>query len=290
MSLQEVLIGRARPWALAGALAVACVLPRLSTDSSLEDERGGAAGSDAAAAGSAMGGKATGGTAPTSVGGHDTAAAGDGTDPGFGGSAGATGVGLGGGADAAGAGGAAEAPLPGCGDGTRTPDETCDDGNLLACGTCSASCRKATPLAPASGTISIGPDAVADGETFVLHDGFGPIPFEFDDDDQLDTDGQVISFSQPLNVEAVRDAIVAAVNAAPGLAIIAVAGDAGTVMLTNEHQGPVGNHAITDLVSSSTFTHTGMSGGAGYDCPEGTGCFNNDSCASARCELGVCVP
>ena len=51
----------------------------------------------------------------------------------------------------------------------------------------------------------------------------------------------------------------------------------------------MGNHAITDLVSSAAFTHTGMSGGAGYDCPNGSGCFNDDSCTTQHCELSLCA-
>jgi cysteine-rich repeat protein len=150
--------------------------------------------------------------------------------------------------------------LPGCGDGTRTPDEACYDGNVLACGTCSATCRQATPLAPATGTISIDADAVVDGETFVLDDGFGAIPFEFDDDDQLTSDGKVIKFSQPLNGQALRDAIVAAVNEASGLGITAVAGGTGTVMPTNDHLGTVGNHAmpVAPVIDLTAYPQAGV--------------------------------
>jgi hypothetical protein len=44
------------------------------------------------------------------------------------------------------------------------------------------------------------------------------------------------------------------------------------------------------LWSARALETTGMSGGAGYDCPNGTACFNDDSCTSQHCELGLCAP
>jgi hypothetical protein len=125
-----------------------------------------------------------------------------------------------------------------------------------------------------------------------MDDGFGGVDFEFDDDDAWDDTLTRIRFTAAAlaSPNALRDLIIEAVNS-DNLGIIAEAGTSeGEVVLTNERPGSAGNHPIMDQVNSSGFTHTGMSGGAGADCPNGTGCFSGDTCTSMSCIQDLCAP
>jgi cysteine-rich repeat protein len=181
---------------------------------------------------------------------------------------------------------------PTCGDGMLDAGEVCDDGNTSPCGTCSADCLTATPLAPARGTIQVAAGAVIDGERFTLDDGFGAVDFEFDDDMTWPAGIARVGFSAAGSANALRDAIIAAVNNMNnGLAITAYAdSEEGKVLLVNDNDWGAGNRPITDQVSSSAFTHTGMSGGAGRDCFGGIGCTSGDDCdESFLCTADVCT-
>lgn len=137
-----------------------------------------------------------------------------------------------------------------------------------------ASCSLADVVVPAAvaatGSIDCDSGGTAviplDTETFVLNDGVNPaVTFEFD------TDGSVVQTATLRQVDIslattdndVRDAIIAAVNGAPTLAITASSGGAGIVSLVNDVTGSFGNRAITDTVTGASFVVTGMSGGAG---------------------------
>jgi hypothetical protein len=202
------------------------------------------------------------------------------------------GVGGGGAGGNAGAGGSAGSSGNGsttCGNGTRDGAEACDDGNALECGQCAAGCGMLKMLAAATGSITVS-GVVQDGERFILDDGNGGVVFEFDSDGMAPTDIPIIRFDFP---DEIQTALIEAVNAeSNGLAITAVAGDEpGEVLLTNDDLGGLGNRPIVDEGSGAGLTITGMSGGMGRDCPEGTGCRVANDCAwDHECSAGVCSP
>jgi hypothetical protein len=263
---------------------------------------GASQGGTGAGTGGSDGGEAGEGATAGGTGGQTGGSAGKGGAAGNGGAAGAGRGGAGassGGASAgtttsgAGGGGAGSggSGSPTCGDGTPDPGEACDDGNTSSCGTCAADCLTATPPAPARGTLQITIGAVMDGERFTLDDGFGAVDFEFDDNMMWDNGVPRVGFSPVNSANDLRDAIIGAVNNPNnGLAITAEAGtQEGQVVLTNDNDWGGGNRAITDQVSNAGFTHTGMSGGAGYDCLGGTGCTSGDDCdENFVCTMGVC--
>lgn len=115
---------------------------------------------------------------------------------------------------------------------------------------------------------------VLDTETVVIDDGpNAAVTFEFDDDDSVvETDTlRKVDISAAADDDDVRDALIAAVTAAPVFNMIAVSGGAGLVSLTSTTRGTVGNVAITNTVVSGNFATTGMSGGANGSLPAATG-------------------
>ncbi len=104
------------------------------------------------------------------------------------------------------------------------------------------------------------------GENFTLKDGLGGIvKFVFDLTDiyEQPMTGPVVAvvdLSGVTTADGVRDAIIAAVNAAP-IAITASSGGAATVTLTNDYAGPQGNSPIPENVANGTFAATGMANG-----------------------------
>ncbi|MGF1469802.1 MAG: DUF4215 domain-containing protein [Sandaracinaceae bacterium] len=185
---------------------------------------------------------------------------------------------------------------PICGDGRLRGAELCDDGNQEVCGQCrSASCASApVAAAPAMGSLTL--TAVpADGETFTLNDGgtdgAPPTVVTF----ELDTDGAVaggnvaVDLSSASVIADALDAMESAVDAAADLnleATVEVAMD--RVSLVNLEDGVAGNQAVIE--TSAVMTATDMTGGEARDCPAGTGCGDDDDCASGSCVAEVCEP
>jgi hypothetical protein len=66
--------------------------------------------------------------------------------------------------------------------------------------------------------------------------------------------------------------------------------DGGTlVRLEQIADGSRGNQPIIDSVQSNGLVVTGMSGGAGHDCPPETGCTRDEDCAGDNRDIGECV-
>lgn len=109
---------------------------------------------------------------------------------------------------------------------------------------------------------------VLDTETFVLDDGVNPaVTFEFDDDSSVSETNtlRAVDITTAADDDDVRDAIITAVTGAPALLMTATNGGAGIVTLTHDHEGTIGNQAITETVVSANFAVTGMASGAGGD-------------------------
>jgi len=123
----------------------------------------------------------------------------------------------------------------------------------------------------ASGTITcVAKASLVDGETFTLHDGYGPLVFEFD----VDGSGVLVASNQRINVltdttaEEVETRAITAINAATHLdgtaiKITAANGGSGIIALTNDVSGSVGNQLIAESVASTSFVATNMTGGGG---------------------------
>ncbi len=126
--------------------------------------------------------------------------------------------------------------------------------------------RVGTPVA-ATGTITtVAGASLVDGETFVLNDGINAaVTFEFDNNASVVPTAtlRAVAFTAGDSADTVRDTIIAAVTAAPTLAISAVSGGAATVSLTNDNVGYFGNKTITETVANVGFVVAGMSGGTG---------------------------
>jgi cysteine-rich repeat protein len=174
-------------------------------------------------------------------------------------------------------------PLTGavCGDGsTNAPDEVCDDGNTNACGTCNASCST-VQFSFATGLIdATGSGNMRDGETFTIGDGIHPpVIFEFDKDGTTSPVHIRINASTgsaDVMATTIRNAINGVGASLEITAMITFPLD--FVRLTHDQRGSFGNQPITDTVAYSLFVVTGMSGGAGVDCPEGTRCKMDSDC------------
>ncbi|QRK11816.1 DUF4215 domain-containing protein [Archangium violaceum] len=175
-----------------------------------------------------------------------------------------------------------------CGDGTVNGGEVCDDGNTLACGTCDAACS-ANQLAKASGQISITDvSSLKDRETFTLNDGIHPpVVFEFDNNGSVSSPRIRVNIAGLSTSTEAALSIVTAINGVGTELQISATSSGNIVTLTNDMHGTFGNTLITETVTGSGFRVNGMSGGAGYDCPEGTRCA-----VDADCDIGglVCRP
>jgi cysteine-rich repeat protein len=163
---------------------------------------------------------------------------------------------------------------PYCGDSIQNGPEACDDGNTSVCGSCSATCAQ-VQLAKASGAITVvSSAAIQDGDTLTISDGIHPsVTFEFDRNND-GTQGEVIFW--PTNPSLLSLEIKIAINNS-GLNVIAQS-SGNAVTLSNSQFGEFGNQPVTTTVPSSGLTVSGMSGGAGANCPSGTGCTRNEDC------------
>lgn len=181
-------------------------------------------------------------------------------------------------------------PLTGryCGDRLVEPGvEMCDDGNGLACGSCSADCRMNLVPTAAVGYLMNAAAltaASAEGKTFSLLDGVRTDRLGF----EIDTDN---SFSLPnIRVDIATNGpvqgIITAINAS-SIMIDASDSGGGNVRLVNQLLSGKGNQPIETTIPTP-FMVMGMSGGAGGDCPMGTGCRSNGDCASNSCAGLVC--
>lgn len=114
---------------------------------------------------------------------------------------------------------------------------------------------------------------VLNGEQVVIPDGVNTaVTFQFNSGAVLETDTlRKVDISGAADDNDVRDALIAAIAAAPVFNIVGTSGGPGLVDLTNTTRGTVGNVAITDTVVSGNFATTGMTGGANGSLPTATG-------------------
>ena len=170
-----------------------------------------------------------------------------------------------------------------CGDGITNGSEVCDDRNTQSCGTCSSTCT-AAQSAKATGTINALAEAqLLDGETFSLSDGINrPVLFEFDKNGAVQGTNVRIALTAGSTSTVVADAMVAAINGVPGSLSITAVRSARQVLLTHDSPGGFGNQVLTEQVANVGFSVFGMSGGAGFDCPTGTGCLSDSDCQPGR--------
>lgn len=174
-----------------------------------------------------------------------------------------------------------------CGDRMVEPGvEACDDGNADACGACNADCTMALVPTAATGMLMnvAGLSAANDGQNFGLFDGVLPDYTGF----EIDVNGAVqpsfrrvdLTTGNPVN------AVITAINGSPVSITASDAGN-GNVRLVNQLLNGRGNGPIMTNIPAP-FAVMGMSGGAGGDCPTGTGCTNNGVCTSNSCSSGTC--
>jgi cysteine-rich repeat protein len=176
-----------------------------------------------------------------------------------------------------------------CGDGVvDVAHEACDDRNTSACGSCNATCQMTQASAPAVGVV-VCPKGMEfiDGETLTLNDGVNaPTVFEFDFGGGVAGGHVAIALTSGDGSSTVGSQVKTKINAiGAGLAITAT-NSSGTVNLTNDRASVAGNAPIIETVVTPNFTVNGMSGGAGGDCPSGTGCKTNNDCVSGVCGAG----
>jgi len=118
----------------------------------------------------------------------------------------------------------------------------------------------------ATGSIDNTGATVADTETFTLDDGINTaVVFEFDDTNSVVQSDVLrkIDITGIATDLALRDAIVAAINAAPVLELTASPDLLldGVTLLVHDSEGTVGNVTITEAVADAGFVVSGMSGG-----------------------------
>lgn len=125
---------------------------------------------------------------------------------------------------------------------------------------------------PLNGEVAVGSMRVVsgafliDGENFVLDDGVNPaVTFEFDDDASVvDTPTlRGVAFVAADSDQTIRDAVAAAIAAAPTMDIQSAPGGIGlnTLDLANTTAGAAGNVTITSTVADPEWSVTGMGGG-----------------------------
>jgi cysteine-rich repeat protein len=168
---------------------------------------------------------------------------------------------------------------PYCGDGIQNGSEACDDGNTNACGTCSSTCSQ-IQLSMAAGSITVlQASGVSDGNTLSLDDGVNNVAvFEFDSDGSLNDPGN-IRIALSTSNDTLAGNMAAAINKPTTIIDITAQRSSNVVTLTNDRSTALGNRPISGVFSSNALRVSGMSGGAGADCPQGTGCARNEDCA-----------
>ncbi|WP_224362348.1 hypothetical protein [Hyalangium versicolor] len=140
---------------------------------------------------------------------------------------------------------------------------------------------------------------LSEGHIFVISDGFHlPVIFEFLHSDEGYCDGDQREFRHCyINFKGKDDASTVAGNIARIIkqandsnwvdVSASVVGGLDTVLLLNdseEYKGTTGNQPLLTTIPDGALRREGMSGGVGYDCPEGSPCLNNDDCApSLKC-------
>jgi cysteine-rich repeat protein len=177
-----------------------------------------------------------------------------------------------------------------CGDRmVETGIEVCDDGNANACGSCNADCTMNLVPTAATGML-IGVNALGpgnEGQYFGLFDGVIPNYIGF----ELDANGTVQAGFQRVDVTGAGGVLPAqaAINAINASALNITASDAGggSVRLVNQLLSGRGNGEIMTNIPAP-FMVMGMSGGAGGDCLQGTGCTANGVCSSNSCMNSTC--
>lgn len=119
---------------------------------------------------------------------------------------------------------------------------------------------------PAAGSLRVVSGAfLVDGQHFVLSDGVNPaVTFEFDDNGSVVQTPtlRAVNYAAGDGEATVRAAVIAAIAAAPSLAVTATA-DPSTpygVLLANDVAGLAGNVAITSTVTGAQWSTAGMSG------------------------------
>jgi hypothetical protein len=133
--------------------------------------------------------------------------------------------------------------------------------------------------------------ALQDGETFVLADARGGFAvFEFDRNGDGVFGGSLAVHVTGASTEGqVGNACIVAINAAPGLGVVASSGGPQIVALVQQFPGSFGNVAIQESVGSAGFVALGMSGGQAANCTIGTACVSGSDCQSGLCDLGACA-
>ncbi|MCE9673491.1 hypothetical protein LY474_37360 [Myxococcus stipitatus] len=172
-----------------------------------------------------------------------------------------------------------------CGDGivnvSQGRQELCDDGNQDDCGTCNSTCTQRKEPLQAQGRIIVAgsPPTLADGELIVLSNARQQVFLEFDLDGAVPSTHHAVTPSDPANRSAIARAI-AEVLSTPDLLQPAVTVEASgnSVKLTASRPGSSGNRAILESVADPNFTVLPMTGGAGFDCGQGTGCTSDNDC------------
>jgi cysteine-rich repeat protein len=182
---------------------------------------------------------------------------------------------------------------PYCGDGIQNGSEGCDDGNSSACGTCSSTCSQ-VQSARATGSITVlNASSISDGNSLSIDDGINPLViFEFDSDGTVD-DVEHVRIPLSSSNDNLAGNIASAINGPSAALDITAQRSANVVTLTHVYATSLGNRTMSSSVSSSRMTVSGMSGGAGGDCPASTGCTRNEDClplatclANRTCSVG----
>jgi hypothetical protein len=108
------------------------------------------------------------------------------------------------------------------------------------------------------------PDLIGDGATFTLDDGANPPKvFEFDKNSNWNPANVRVDISAAADMQDVRAAMIAAINAAPSLTIDAFnRGFGARITLTNATGGSAGNRPVTHTVADPAFLTGDMKGGA----------------------------
>lgn len=151
----------------------------------------------------------------------------------------------------------------------------------------------ASPPAAATGSISmVGGDGLLDGDTFTISDGVHPpTVFEFDKSGSVAIGHVAVSIGAAAPASTVAAFTAVAINSVGDTLGVTATASGTVVSLLNDLQTSLGNVALTDTVAAAGFAVSGMSGGAGGDCPVGTACGSSADCVPGLvCGAGTCQP